>query len=164
MILELNFKSSLVNVHVDTRPTRCCGPRNKKIPISGNKGFSMPFKEIWKFTFSSFGGSRFQKFAWMLVESCIKCDFHFLFPTGIRSNSELSWVYIACTGIDVDPGQDTTGFRIWLPEARTRRYRSAVSNTWQKYQRNLVFCLTLFLTICCRNSRSIFLHAHWYVF
>ena len=47
----------------------------------------------------------------MLVKFCIKCAFHFSFLTRIRSYSALFWFDITVTGVDIDTGQDMTGFQ-----------------------------------------------------
>ena len=55
--------------------------------------------------------------AWMLIKSCIKCDFHFSFPTRIRSYFQLFWFHIARTGVDIDMGQVMTGLQDFITKS-----------------------------------------------
>ena len=89
----------------------------------------------------------------MLVKSCIKRDFHFSFPTRIRSYSGLFWFLLVNRAHGnrhrKHRGQDMTAFQDLLPRAKSHRYCSAISNSR----------LTLFLfnetALFCVNQKRI---------
>ena len=96
-------------VHVDTRPTRCCGPRKKNVSFQETRGFPCRLRKP-EIHLLNFCDPVFQKLAWTLVKSCIKCDSHFSFLTCIRSYSGMFWRFITHTGMNIDTGLDMTGF------------------------------------------------------